>query len=62
MPASQQGRSKWLVEVEGSWGVFSFDSDEDEMRQIEQYIHQHGDELYRTALADTLRHDVVADL
>ena len=36
--------------------------DEDEMRQIEQYIHQHGDELYRAALADTLRRDVVADL
>ncbi len=29
--------------------------DEDEMRQIGHYIHQHGDELYCAALAETAR-------
>lgn len=36
--------------------------DEDEMRQIEHYVRQHGAELYSAAVADTARGDVVADL
>ena len=36
--------------------------DEDEMRQIEHYVHQHGAELYRAAVADTVHGDMVTDL
>lgn len=35
--------------------------DEDEMRQVEHYVHQHAGELYRRAVADAVRSDITAD-
>ena len=35
--------------------------DEDEMRQIEHYVHQYASELYRIALADAVQSNAVAD-